>query len=75
MNMLSRRLAKIETALMPVPARPVVLLAAPPECANEAMREVLQLYAGFEGNRRELREGIVNLAAALISAQRPVLGA
>lgn len=39
MNMLSRRLAKIETALMPVPARPVVLLAAPPECANEAMRE------------------------------------
>lgn len=39
MNMLSRRLARIETVLMPVPARPVVLLAAPPECANEAMRE------------------------------------
>lgn len=37
MNMLSRRLAKIETALMPVPVRPVVLLAAPPEWANEAM--------------------------------------
>ena len=39
MNMLSRRLPKIETVLMPAPARPVVLLAAPPECANEAMRE------------------------------------
>ncbi len=39
MNPLSRRLARIETALMPAPDRPVVMLAAPPTWANEAMRE------------------------------------
>ena len=37
MKPLSRRLAKIEATLIPAPTRPVVLLAAPPEWANEAM--------------------------------------
>ena len=39
MNPLSRRLSRIEAALMPMPARPVVLLVAPPTWANEAMRD------------------------------------